>query len=213
MISSIPKVSIDRTTRATNFYYTGLTQFAWRQRDNRNPVEDPVAVESLAGLYFLLEMPEASVALEADLRAALEVLGDEGLGGERSSGAGRFELLTWGDLPSDWQAIVDFDQGNRHSLLSLFWDDPITPDWLGQEARYTLQERGGWISSPSGHQLRRKMVRMFAEGSVFPQVPTGKLANVTPPAFEKPNGTYSPHAVYRNGVALSLPVKMKTSAH
>jgi CRISPR-associated protein Csm4 len=198
----LPKVSIDRTTRATNFYHTGLVQFAWEPSNGNGTT---ATIENQAGLYFLLEFPQAKPNLEAELHMALELLGEEGLGGERSSGAGRFEILTWADLPADWQAAVNFDQGNRHSLISLFWDKTVTPAWLGDQARYTLQERGGWISSPSGRQLRRKMVRMFAEGSVFAEVPRGQLADVTPSGF-------SQHSVYRNGIALSLPVRLKEAA-
>ena len=205
----LPKVSIDRTTRATNFYHTGLVQYAWESlKLNGQDTELSKPIHNLAGLYFLLEFPEANSNLEEELRMALELLGEEGLGGERSSGAGRFEILTWQALPPDWEAVVNFDRGNGYSLMSLFWDQPLTPDWLGEEARYTLQERGGWISSPTGRQLRRQMVRMFAEGSVFPNKPGGKLADVTPPAFIKPNGDRSPHAVYRSGIAFSLPVKL-----
>lgn len=193
----LPKVSIDRTTRATNFYHTGLVQFAWEPSNGQK-----IAVQSQAGIYFLLEFPEADSKLEDDLRLSLELLGEEGLGGERSSGAGRFEILTWEDLPPDWQTAVTFDQGNRHSLISLFWEQSLTPEWLGEQARYTLQERGGWIFSPSGRQLRRQMVRMFAEGSVFSQVPRGQLAEVTPVGFTN-------HRVYRNGIAFSLPVRLK----
>ncbi len=71
-----------------------------------------------------------------------------------------------------------------------------------EDASYEIQARGGWIASPfSGRQLRRQMVRMFAEGSVFPVQPQGKLANVTPRSFNT-------HPSYRNGISLSLPIKV-----
>ncbi|MFN9648292.1 MAG: type III-A CRISPR-associated RAMP protein Csm4, partial [Pseudanabaena sp.] len=65
---------------------------------------------------------------------------------------------------------------------------------------YELQERGGWITSSSKNQRRKKVV-MFAEGSVFSEIPKGKLANVTPPEF-------SQHKIYRSGIAVSLPIKI-----
>jgi CRISPR-associated protein Csm4 len=173
-------------------------QFAWEPVNGNG---SSTTVQSQAGLYFLVEFPDADAELESQLRIALELLGEEGLGGERSSGAGRF-IPTWEALSDDWQAAVNFDQGNRHSLISLFWDKRITPYWLDAQARYALQERGGWIASPSGRQLRRKMVRMFAEGSVFSQVPRGQLADVTPAGFTQ-------HPVYRNGIAFSLPIKLE----
>ncbi len=199
----LPKVAIDRTTRATNFYHTGLTQFAWEPLQ-AGELEDPEqpGIRSLAGLYFLLELSNTSPDLEADLRQALTLLGETGIGGERSSGAGRFTILSWEDLPENWQTIINFAAGNHHSLISLFWDNSVNQSWLGESSRYALKERGGWIASPSGRQLRRKMVRMFTEGSVFLNKPSGALANVTPSGFTK-------HSVYRSGIAVSLPVKLK----
>lgn len=201
----LPKVAIDRTTRATNFYHTGLIQFAW-QPGKGTASWGHEGVENLAGLYFLIQLSDTTAELEADLRQALAILGEEGLGGERSSGAGRFTILSWEDLPTDWHEIVSFTGGDRHSLVSLFWDESIDLAWLGDSARYTLQERGGWIASPfSGRQLRRQMIRMFAEGSVFPEKPHGQLADVTPEGFTK-------HVIYRNGIAVSLPIKLKKDA-
>lgn len=202
---TLPKVAVDRTHHATNFYHTGLVQFAWDLAEHNTDDWDNLGVQNLAGLYFLLEFPTDDPALEADLRQALALLGEEGIGGERSSGAGRFTVQEWGDLSADWQAVVNFEQGTHHSLVSLFWEDTITNNWLGDSARYAIQERGGWIASPfSGRQLRRKKVQMLTEGSVFAHRPQGQLADVTPQGFSK-------HSIYRSGLALSLPVKLGTS--
>jgi CRISPR-associated protein Csm4 len=43
---------------------------------------------------------------------------------------------------------------------------------------------------------------MFAEGSVFPFKPEGKLADVTPDGF-------TAHSVYRSGISVSLPIKIE----
>ncbi|MFN9861756.1 MAG: type III-A CRISPR-associated RAMP protein Csm4, partial [Pseudanabaena sp.] len=118
------------------------------------------------------------------LKAALELLGEEGLGGEKSSGAGQFEA-SWHDLDEIWKELIKFD-GNFQSLISLYWDDELISL---DNSSYELQERGGWITSSSKNQRRKKVV-MFAEGSVFSEIPKGKLANVTPPEF-------SQHKIYR----------------
>lgn len=185
-IQQTPKVAIDRTTRATNFYHTGFVQFEWEKPKQ-------------SGLYFLLNFLEQDRELEDKLHAALNFLGEEGLGGERSSGAGRFEV-EWLELPKDWDDVVNFKHPTHYSLMSLFWELPLPEGLLDETASYAIQERGGWIASPSsGRQLRRKMVRMFAEGSVFRTVSFGKLANVTPDKFKQ-------HKIYRSGISLSLPV-------
>ncbi len=179
----LPKISVDRITRATNLYHIGFVQFEWE--------------ENRSGLYFLVYFPEGDSQLEHDLQAALHLLGEEGIGGERSSGAGRFEI-EWLLLPEPWQKVVDFDSGSHYSLISLFWESPLSDEFL-KNASYEIQERGGWIAES---QQRRKMVRMFAEGSVFLNKPQGRLVDVTPKDFNR-------HRVYRSGVSLSLPIQCK----
>jgi CRISPR-associated protein Csm4 len=181
-IHRVPRVAIARLGGETNFYHTGFVKF-----------------ERSAGLYFLLQLTDMS--LERDLQAALHFLGEEGLGGERSSGAGRFKV-EWLNLPEEWRSIVEFSGGQYHTLMSLFWDEPRSLGTL-DNAYYEIQERGGWVSSPvSGHQLRRKKVRMFGEGSIFSFQPRGKLADVTPDGFRKI------HPVYRSGISLSFAISI-----
>jgi CRISPR-associated protein Csm4 len=200
----LPKVAVDRTTRATNFYHTGLVQFAWEPSPNTNNSEDEQVV-NLAGLYFLIQFAELGSAVD-ELHSTLELLGEEGIGGERSSGAGRFEA-EWLDLPREWQEVIQFS-GEHHGLISLFWEHPLTESLLTDATRYGLQERGGWIASPfSGQQQRRKALQMFTEGSVFPVQPQGRLADVTPSDREG-NRRFHAHNVYRSGIALSLPVSV-----
>jgi CRISPR-associated protein Csm4 len=184
-IEQLPKIAIDRNTRATNIYHTGFVQFAWEK--DKNP----------AGLYFLIELSPEGEKLANKLQAALHLLGEEGIGGERSSGAGRFEV-SWLELPENWKKVVNFQAGNHHTLMSLFWDSSIKDEFL-DKASYEIQERGGWVTES---QLRRQMVRMFSEGSVFSSPPQGKLVDVKPKEFTK-------HSIYRSGISLSLPIKVQ----
>lgn len=187
---TLPKVAVDRIHHGTNFYHTSFTYF---------PAQ--------AGIYFLFKMSEPNPILFQQLQASLELLGDEGIGGERSSGAGRFQA-TWHDLSPTWRSIIEESTThNSHALISLFWDDPkICADLVANSnTRYQLQERGGWISAQSGRQLRRKNIRMFTEGSVFLQPPQGQLAIVTPQELDRKKH----HPIYRSGVSLSLPVTLQ----
>lgn len=191
----LPKVAIDRVTRSTNFYHTGIVQF---QQDS----------QSHSGLYFLIQFPSANKTLEHQLQAVLKWLGDEGLGGERSSGTGQFKAK-WDSLSPTWQEVVDFKGNSCYTLMSLFWtnDEQKLKETIADEnASYEIIERGGWVSSsPSGYQLRRKSIRMFAEGSVFSSEPIGKLADVTPLGFTS-------HPIYRSGISLSLSIKVKSQS-
>jgi CRISPR-associated protein Csm4 len=154
----IPHVSIDRSTHTSNLYHTSFVRYQWDANADKQ--------QSLSGLYFLLRLDDET--LEQEIRAAFEFLGEEGLGGERSSGAGRFEL-EWKPLTKEWQELVKFEKATQHCLLSLYLPETLPPEI--KDAQYEFVERGGWIGSPfSGRQLRRKSVRMFAEGSVFESV-------------------------------------------
>lgn len=185
-IDKVPKIAIDRITRATNFYHTGFVQFQCSQNGSN--------VKSLSGLYFLLNFSEKDEKLAEKWQATLQFLGEEGLGGERSSGAGRFQI-EWLELPETWQKVVEFSGTSAyHYLISLFWNDEAS-----NLISYEIQERGGWLFESN---IRRKTVRMFGEGSVFAEVPQGKLVNVTPTDFKT-------HKIYRSGISLSLPIKIQ----
>ncbi len=209
----LPKVAIDRTTRATNFYHTEYVQFNWEA--------DGSDIKSLSGLYFLVYFQDDNKELINDLKAALDFLGEQGIGGERSSGAGLFqaEWLNLKDASPIWENVVKCSTKlNYQCLISLFWDndESIIKQLITDNSfsSYEIQERGGWYSHEN---IRRQMVRMFAEGSVFPIVTNkddknnlepselinGKLADVTPSEFKA-------HKIYRSGIGLSLPIAVKT---
>jgi len=177
---SVPKVAIDRNTHAANIYHTGFVQYQWESNQK-------------SGLYFLIKLSDEDKETESKLKASLRLLGEEGMGGERSNGAGRFEA-EFLDLPPLWSNVINF-KSTHHALISLFWAN-LTLE--SAPSSYSLLERGGWITS-SGKQLRRKNIRMFGEGSIFKDIPQGQLADVTPDQFKA-------YRVYRSGISLSLPI-------
>jgi CRISPR-associated protein Csm4 len=194
-ICLMPKVAIDRITRATNLYHTGFVKYRWEPEQEKE-----------TGLYFLINFSENfDQTLKENIKNALKLLGEEGLGGERSSGAGRFEA-EWSDLDEAWQDILNPAEltNPHHCLISLYWQDPklgLPNGLLVDSTKYELVKRSGWIASPfSGRQLRRKSISMFAEGSVFPISPLGELADVTPDDFR------GNHSIYRSGICITLPI-------
>ena len=194
-IQKLPKVAIDRTTRATNFYHTGVVGYRWET--------DQKTIENISGLYFLVEFPTKETEFDRIFFTVLDFLASEGIGGERSSGAGQFETEVL-ELSSDWKQLIQFKDGTQHSLISLLWEPKMPLEALTQ-ASYETQERGGWVTSPKADvQKRRQSVQMFTEGSILPIEPEGKLADVTPRNFKS-------HRVYRSGIAISLPIKVKRS--
>ncbi len=202
-IEKIPKIAVDRVTHATNLYHTAFVRYRSLPQNGD--------YKSLSGLYFILQFDSNDKTLIERLHAALIVLGEQGIGGERSNGAGQFKVEWFDELPKAWHSVVTHqDSTAHHCLLSMFWDNNqsvLKELIISEKSSYEILERGGWLAESN---IRRKMVRMFTEGSVFPKSPCGKLINVTPDELINQDGTYKTHAIYRSGISLSLPIKIQT---
>ncbi len=179
----VPRVTLDRITAASEIWHFGEVTF----KDG-------------AGLWFAVEFNrDHGDDLRRKFEACLRVLGDAGLGGERSAGRGLFTFEQARDEP-----LPDADEASRFVTLAPLCpkDAPQAEALTGNGAAYELMPRRGWVTSPEASNLRRKMVWMFAEGSVLtgsPQPRAGRLVNVKPDAC--------PHDVWRYGYAFPVGVK------
>lgn len=189
-VGDVPRVTVDRRASTSTVYQAGRVWF-------------PTG----GGLWLLMRW-RSDWQKRGEL--ALWVLGDEGIGGERSAGHGLFCLHG----PYPLSGLPDPTPGERFLTLSLYHPTKgELADVLGGEGiNYRFQVRRGWMASPdqvesaeegtlSGSALRRKAVRMFAEGSIlrWPDRRTalGALADVTPDVF-------STHKVWRYGLAWAV---------
>ena len=173
-----PRVTLDRQSYTSEIWHLKAVKF-----------------EENCGLWFdaKFEAEEAQTQIETILR----VLGDTGIGGERSAGYGTF------DLHSESAESESEREMNRFVTLS-----PICPrdtDQLnmliqGDNVGYALEERSGWIGSSEGSGLRRQQVWVFAEGSVLNGngAQIGRLVDLKPDAC--------PHPVWR--YAYAWPIKI-----
>lgn len=187
----VPRVTVDRRSNASQVYQAGRV---WYQPGG--------------GLWLLAHWRED---WQERGETALQVLGDAGLGGERSAGHGQFHLHGPHTLP----ALPNPQPGQRFLTLSLYYPRPgeLSQVLQNDDVRYQFEMRRGWMSSPdtvqdeqgrtlSGRALRRRAVRLFAEGSIlyWPTEGTllGQLADVTPEVFQKV------HPVWRYGLAFPV---------
>ncbi len=135
-----------------------------------------------AGLYFLARFinEEAKKIFEE----ILALLGDTGLGADKSCGVGLFEVEKEKECPIK----LVYNNGSTSSVvaLSLFCpnreEQKHNNNWFNSDSQYTLIHRKGWIYNSS---LRRKSICMFAEGSEFKQPSSGEglkggMVDVTP---------------------------------
>ncbi|PDO09537.1 MAG: type III-A CRISPR-associated RAMP protein Csm4 [Candidatus Reconcilbacillus cellulovorans] len=175
-----PRAAVDRFGAGTNLYWVGETFFADGD-----------------GLTFFAEVPDG----EADrFCRAVEWLGDEGIGGRRSSGYGAFEPRFSASWPFEAATAGEAAGGSAgnaagYVLLSLYGpnaDERRRVVALLQA--YHLVERTGWTESVGGQPgLRHRRVVMVAEGSVLREPVEGGIVDVAPDGF--------PHPVYRYGKA------------
>lgn len=179
-----PRVTVDRCTNASQVYAAGRVHFS-----------------PGAGLFTLIEYQESK--WRSKVEKALRMLGDAGIGGERSSGHGQFNL----EIDEKFTLAEPDSPTNGFTTLALYWptQSEVAMGVL-EGADYQLINRRGWMASPDAMNLRRKSVRMLVEGSVLPQKPDGALVDVQP---DNPP-TRLPHDVWRYG--LGFPIACRIDA-
>ncbi len=178
--TEVPRVSLSRLSQhpGGEFFHFGEVYF----KEN-------------AGLFFLVEFKEND--FKKEFEATLRLMSQEGIGGDRTVGKGFFEMRK--------SEEIDFNlpEGEK-GMLTLSLYSPREEEIKDlKEGFYEIKERSGYIFSPEGRSFRRKSVRMFAEGSVFPSSKKGKLVEVTPEIFK------NKHPVYRYGICFPLPCKLR----
>jgi len=153
-----PRSAIPRANGETTIFYSNAVKFG----EN-------------SGLYFFATFESENIKKQFD--SALYLLGDSGIGGERSAGYGKFTFK------SEEAPEIGKKDGKYFIALSLYYpnEDEIKSGIL-QNARYSILTRQNWIFSGTAQPIRSKSVRMFAEGSIFKNTinAKGKIADITP---------------------------------
>lgn len=130
-----------------------------------------------AGLWFLAQGGEEALA---HVDTLVPALGVSGIGGDRSSGLGRF-TSTASEPPAHVTALLQ-REGTRHMALTtcLPTDAELSDDLL-DEATYLLVRRSGFVASQTyaPTPLRKKDLYKFAAGSVFHTRFSGDVVDVS----------------------------------
>ena len=196
-----------------------------KAKENNHPLplsqeklNSPQARELRSGLYFLSQFKNTEA--QKEFEEILALLGDTGIGSDRTCGQGLFEFsktdpsLIFKNLNNE-KSKTGFEFSSFDSLPSdLFSQKGAQSHWISlslfhpsreergrlsalreEDLNYELIRRGGWIhNSP----FRRKSLFMFTEGSGFKNVPSdvklkGDVTDVTP------SGCNLNHKVFRDG--------------
>lgn len=172
-IEERPRVVIDRITNATNIYYNSCCRF-----------------NDGCGLWFYLDVNEK---FKEEIFASIRLLGDEGIGGERTYGCGQFE--------ADFEKVVlPQNQGDSYLLLSLCI--PNKKDNLKDLMYYQVIERTGYIYSPYLTSKRHMLYRVIKEGSMLKSKFTGHVIDDTPDDFKL-------HRIIKYGRAFVIPLRLE----
>lgn len=174
----------------------------------RNQDEDPepfyferVTIEPQdGGLYVLLEVG----SLQTEVMRSLELLGQSGIGSDRTVGNGMFTVEQGPSFP--WPLIKNtvramalslYLPASKEEFQNAFPDRQTN----GSSCGYDLVRRGGWLTAAPHLGDRKKQVHMILEGSVSqnPQKIQGSVADLRP----KPD---FPHPIYRFGKPLLYPI-------
>jgi len=148
-----------------------------------------------SGLFFLASF--TSPAVREKFEAALRLLGDCGVGADRSVGRGAFSATAF-----DW-AINTPNKPTAQLLLSLYFPtrDEVAQGVLNSPASaYGLTRRTGHAGGHAVSRFRRADCWMLTEGSILPFAPVGDSPCVLS------RSEFIPHDVHRYGQAYCMPM-------
>ncbi len=147
----------------------------------------------------------AQAQWEKPLRGALKLLADSGIGGERSRGWGRSMQPKW-DASGAVSLLPETESPeSAWWILSLYAPaESDSVDWT--RGSYSTVTRTGRTESPARWGEIKAPTVMIAEGSVLvaAHAPKGAVSDVAPEGF--------PHAVYRAGFAVAIPIPWRVPA-
>jgi len=175
-----PRVTVNRVNNSSDEYF--------HSRD--------FVFKKDSGLFFLIEFDNEKLKQKFD--ASLSLLGDNGIGADRSIGKGLFDY-TIGKI--DLNIATEKD---KSLLLSLYFplQEEIENDLLIY-SDYKLKERFGYIGWINSSGKKRNKIRMLAEGSVLNS--KGRLGGSVVKVASVKTGV--PYDVYRNGEGFLLKIE------
>ncbi|MCX7965287.1 MAG: type III-A CRISPR-associated RAMP protein Csm4 [Syntrophorhabdaceae bacterium] len=180
-----PRVSLDRISQGSNIYHCGYVYFK----------ED-------AGLYGLVMFKKIDTL--GYFQKILENLGEIGLGGEKTYGAGMFKVSSLEQVDNVFKKVLTCSSPYS-ILLSLY--HPSENEVFSLQDKliaYNILRKKGWITTGRNTlTLKRKSVGFITEGSVILGNLKGCLVDVTPDSI--PSKTLN-HNIYRYGYAFVVPL-------
>lgn len=163
---------------------------------------DRIYFEEDCGFYFLANFSNNN--LREQVLIAMKLLGDQGIGTDRSVGNGLFDF----DMKKDCESFSFSLKGNSELQIPLGSFLPTREELDAIDlsiSAWSLLKRGGYMGGSdddSLRHLRRKSIYMFGEGSVFSSgiALKGKYEDL------KPDWNAPMHPVWRCGMPLIISI-------
>jgi len=162
-----------------------------------------VELAAECGGFVVFRTPSDDIANR--LGRCLMFLGEQGIGGRRSTGMGQFAVATGGLIPAPtgWD-FMSMDDSRAGVALSLYVPTGDETPRLAETGGYRVCERRGWaVSMQARPPSKKPTLAMLEEGSVVPLPCRGRMADVTPSSWREDGG----HAVWRMGMPVVAPLR------
>lgn len=151
--------------------------------------------------YFIYDDSKLTEDVKRKVEASIRLICDEGLGGERGTGAGGFESIEFVDEENHISSFVDF-VNNLGGVATKKWMSlslviPKNKEEFLKAEEYTLIKRAGYIYQKDYLHYKKKQIYVISDGSTFSEEIEGKVVDVSP---------VSSMRVFLNGRFLGIPI-------
>jgi len=196
---SLPKVAVHKPGQEDSLYFQTNIQIA---------VNEPTKDFGTPYPHFYFLLRHSNDEAYAKLQTVLQVIADDGIGGERSVGCGRLDGIEFIENPSDFKKLAAIESEYQVSLSLI---NPKPEEFSSLKA-YKLVTRGGrripFPKSSNEAEYNRKSklkrVRMIGEGALIQGNVGGQVVDITPE-----DNNQKPFK--RSGLAFSLPIQLPKS--
>ena len=187
------KVNVDRTLETSDTFIAPKIQI----QKSEYFVKDEVIISNYVINPFFYFIIECENSIDKELNAAITLIEDEGIGGDRSSGCGFFEKIEINLINNEFKDL--FTKGTNFCMnMSLMF--PRKEDFKNIK-RFNLIDRTSFITSSKNKSFITRKIRLIEEGSIFREKLKGDLVQVAPEEFKSKY-----HDVCKYGFGFYLPI-------
>jgi CRISPR-associated protein Csm4 len=198
----------NETTAKRSFFKTEVQQrvsvfLEGNDEQTRPFYMDRLYFEKDCGLYFLVDF-RGNTELRNQVLQTLRLLGDLGIGTDRTVGNGLFDFDQNRDVQSVEIKTVGKHQKQMNLGLYLPKEKELKEIKLDQ-SHWSLLKRGGYMGGTSNDEflsLRKKSLYFFGEGSVF----ESETPLIGKKEYIKPDWNLPMHPVWRDGQCLFITI-------